>query len=106
VAVTPDEVRRLAGLARLSLDPVEVDAMAVQLGHILDRVEGLGDGQDAPDENGVDIPADGHSRAVPLRFDEPGVEPLSPGAEDIAPAWVDRYFTVPRSADGAPRDGA
>jgi len=94
VALSLDEVRRIAGLARLRLSAEEEQTFAVQLSAILDHVRQL----DELDVSGVEpmthaLAAD---EAPALRPDavEPG---LSPGeALAAAPAREGTCFKVPR----------
>ena len=66
-AITPEEVARLAGLARIELRPAELDRLAGQLGVILDAVAQV------QEVAGEDVPATSHP--IPLtnvtRPDEP-----------------------------------
>ncbi len=92
MTVTPEEVRRLAALARIQLDDAEVGAMVGELETILEHVRILGraDGTEpAP-------PATAEVRAAPLRPDEYGADLLHRSPDMIAPAWEDPFFVVPR----------
>ena len=92
MAVTPEDVRRVATLARLRLDEGDVEAMTRQLNSILEHVDELekvqlpGDMGDAPDGR------------APLRPDDPAADPLARPPEDLAPGWQEGFFTVPRLA--------
>ena len=92
MAVTPEEVRRLAALARLRLDEAEVAAMAAELDAVLEHVRVLGraDGPDAPPPAAVD------PGAPPLRPDAFGADLLHRTPDMLAPGWQDGYFVVPR----------
>ena len=91
MAITPEEVRRVAALARLRLDEAEVAAMAGELGAILEQVRVLGraDGTDA-------VPGAAEDRAWPLRANAYGADLLHRTPDMIAPAWQDGFFVVPR----------
>lgn len=100
-AITPDDVRRIAELAALRVDPEEVDRLTRELASILQHMEALGEAR----IDGVDVAA-GRGMA-PLRPDRPDPDRLagSPGAG--APGWLDGFFTVPRLAshDVEPEEG-
>lgn len=92
MAVTPDEVRRAAALARLRLDEAEVAEMAAQLGSILEHVRALG-GAEAGDLEGFAVAPTG---AGPLRGDSTPADLLHRSPDMLAPAWEDGFFVVPR----------
>lgn len=106
MAVTGDDVRHLANLARLSLSPAEVAGLAAQLGQILDHIEALEDGQGNGPAAAEDRAAGDVLDPVPLRPDEPSVEPPSTPPGSMAPAWVDGFYTVPRASHRPPGAGA
>ena len=89
--LTPSDVRRLAGLARIDLAEDEAALLAGQLSEILGRLDDL----QAPDDDAAAAPP---TADAPLRADEPGVDAMAFGPSDLAPAWVDGLFTVPRLA--------
>lgn len=94
MAVTPQDARRIAALARLELAEDETVTMAEQLSSILAHIQALGqvDVRDAPALAAVgDAPA-------PLRADSPGHDSLARPVAEIAPAWDHPYFVVPRLA--------
>lgn len=91
MAVTREEVLRVAALARLRLEPREVERMTAQLNAILDHADALGAGDAGAVDEGDDAAA-----PPPLRADEPPADPLAFGPERLAPAWADGFFTVPR----------
>ncbi|HEX2188481.1 MAG TPA: aspartyl/glutamyl-tRNA amidotransferase subunit C [Longimicrobiaceae bacterium] len=100
--MTPEEVRRLAALARLPLDDAGVAAMVGELGSILEHVRTLAraDGADAA------LAATPHGGAPPLRPDTFGADLLHRTPDMLAPAWRDGHFVVPRLPEldpGAPR---
>lgn len=120
MSVGPDEVRRVAELARLPLGPGEVASMTRQLNRILEHVDALaeadaeavGEAEGAVEgANGAGLPGesmapDDAAGPTPLRADRPGADPLATPPSELAPAWADGLFTVPRLAshdDG--RDG-
>lgn len=92
MALTPDDVVRLAGLARIDLTDDETAQLAPQLGLILDSVAVVSQVATA------DVPPTSH--ALPLsnvfRSDEP--RPSLPTADALAgaPRAQDNRFRVPR----------
>jgi aspartyl-tRNA(Asn)/glutamyl-tRNA(Gln) amidotransferase subunit C len=92
VAITRDDVRRVAGLARLRLEPDEEERLTADLDHILEafaRLQTL-DTRDVPPTAHVD------DFGAELRADEV----CNPAADDAllagAPARSGRLFRVPR----------
>ncbi|MCI0435062.1 MAG: aspartyl/glutamyl-tRNA amidotransferase subunit C [Gemmatimonadetes bacterium] len=94
MSVTPDEVRRIAALARLRLDDAEIDRLTIQLRSILAHVEQLETVDHAGSAAGLDAPR--HVRAP--RRDEPGADPLAVPPDRFAIDWRDGFFVVPRLA--------
>ena len=94
MSVSPEEVARIATLAKLELTLEETREMSAQLSSILGHMDALGrvDVEGAPAVAGVtDTPA-------PVRHDEVGADPLSRPASEVAPDWRDGFFVVPRLA--------
>lgn len=89
-SITPDEVRRIAHLARLTLTDDEVVRLSHDLGRILEYVSRIAE-IELPSGEGGD-PA----RGVDLRDDaiEPSLE--FPSIESCAPAMERRHFVVPK----------
>ena len=94
MSVTPDEVERIAALARLRIEPEELRRFTAELNGILDHMTELA----ALDVAGVEPFTNAAEVAAPLRRDEPGADPLLADPADIAPAWREGFFTVPRVA--------
>ena len=94
MAVTPEEAQRIAALARLEIGAAEAEAMSEQLSSILSHMEALGqvNVREAPA-----LAVVGEAPA-PTRADSVGFDPLSRPVAEIAPAWQDRFFVVPRLA--------
>ena len=92
MALTLDEVRRIAALARLKLSPDEERTFAGQLSAILDHVAALAE----LDVSGVEPMTHALAEGVPLRADElrPGLSPDAALAN--APAREETFFIVPR----------
>jgi aspartyl-tRNA(Asn)/glutamyl-tRNA(Gln) amidotransferase subunit C len=103
VAVTHDDVRHIANLARLGIDPSRLDDLVRELNGILVHMEVLQqvDTGDAED----DARAGAQSTGTPLRSDSSGPIPMQLPLESFAPAMRDGFITVSRleqfvSADG------
>jgi len=94
-AISRDEVAHLARLARLDLEPGELDHYAEQLGVILESVARVA--EVAAD----DVPATSHP--IPMvnvfRADDPAPSLTQPEALSGAPAAEDGRFRVPRILD-------
>ena len=92
MSVTRDEVLRIARLAELHVDDEAVDELTEQMSRILDYVAQLSSvpaGEQAkPFLAGPD--------AIPLRPDEVRPWPLAAGPSEIAPAFREGFFLVPR----------
>lgn len=98
MAVTPEEVRAVAELARLRLESEEVEGLTAQLNGILQHVDEL---QAADVSEAGDVGRSDRATAetgTPLRDDEPGPDPLARPPRALAPAWEHGFFTVPRLA--------
>ena len=92
MALSPAEVARLAGLARIALTPYELEHLAPQLDVILDAVASVSQVADA------DVPPTSHALPLTNVFREDAVTPSLP-REDVlagAPAAQDDRFRVPR----------
>jgi aspartyl-tRNA(Asn)/glutamyl-tRNA(Gln) amidotransferase subunit C len=91
-AISREEVAHLAALARIDLQPDELDRMAGQLEHILSAVAVV------QQVAGDDVPATSHP--MPLinvtRPDEPRPSLTAEQALSGAPAAEDNRFRVPR----------
>ncbi|HSJ05470.1 MAG TPA: Asp-tRNA(Asn)/Glu-tRNA(Gln) amidotransferase subunit GatC [Longimicrobiales bacterium] len=90
--VRREDVLAVARLARLSMDAAEADRMAGQLNGILAHMDALRE----IDVDGVPpflLAAHGVAR---LRDDVTGADPLLREPADVAAAWRDGFFVVPR----------
>ncbi len=92
MAVTREQVRRIAELAELAVDDAAAAELERELTRILDYVRQLDD----PDRGGTDV-AD--ERAVRLRADVPGADPLRRLPSEFAPAMAEGLFVVPRRTE-------
>ncbi|MGH7505373.1 MAG: Asp-tRNA(Asn)/Glu-tRNA(Gln) amidotransferase subunit GatC [Longimicrobiales bacterium] len=90
--VTTAAAQQLARLARLHLEDGEVDRLVTELSSILAHVEEL---RGAP-VDGVEAAGGAAEGSARLRADVPGADPLRVAPADLAPAWCDGFFTVPR----------
>ena len=88
----PDDVARIARLARLELGPAEVDAMGENLGAILSLIDAL---QAIPTE-GVEPMAHVQSMTAPLREDRVTESDQHVLFQSVAPAVEDSMYLVPR----------
>lgn len=89
MAVTRQQVRRLAELAELEVDDAAAAELERELTRILEYVRQL----DELDPGGT--PA-ADARAVGLRADVPGADPLRRLPPEWAPSMVEGLFVVPR----------
>ncbi len=91
-AISRDEVAHLAALARIDLQPAELDRLAGQLGQILDAVATV------REVAGDDVPATSHP--LPLtNVTRPDVPRPSLGPDEAlagAPDAAEQRFRVPR----------
>ena len=90
--ISKDEVRHVAQLARLALDDRSLDAMADQIGNILEYMETL----NRIDTTGVKPTAHAVSMTTPLRKDVETPHLEHDRALANAPEKDDQSFLVPR----------
>jgi aspartyl-tRNA(Asn)/glutamyl-tRNA(Gln) amidotransferase subunit C len=99
VAVTNDDVRHIAGLARLGVDEARLPALAQELNGILGHMEVLSQVDTAGVVEVVGVGVAG----APLRQDSGPQVPLARDLSAFAPELRDGLFIVPRlstHADG------
>jgi aspartyl-tRNA(Asn)/glutamyl-tRNA(Gln) amidotransferase subunit C len=94
MAVSKDDVRHIAGLARIGVPEDRLDALAKELSSILGQMEVL----DRVSSAGVAAAADAVRPGMPLRSDEPPSVALQHPCESFAPAMKYGFFLVPRLA--------
>lgn len=95
MTVRKDDVRRIAELARLSLGDEEVDRFTDQLNGILGHMDALAE----LDREAAEAEAEaGPESGTPLRSEDVGPDALLRTPADIATAWRDGFFVVPRLA--------
>jgi aspartyl-tRNA(Asn)/glutamyl-tRNA(Gln) amidotransferase subunit C len=92
VAITREEVKRVAALARLRLAPDEEARLTADLDHILDAFERL----KSVDTSGVDPTAHVEVVGAPLREDQVANPPADDALLANAPARDGRFFRVPK----------
>ena len=94
MAVSPEQVLQVAALARLRVEPSEVEALSAELTAILDHVASMAE-VCVPDEL---VATNLDPLVAPLRADQsaPHIPVVRP--EDNAPAWREGFFLVPRVA--------
>lgn len=95
MALTPQDVSRLADLARIELSETELAELAPQLDVILDAVAGVAEVAHE------DIPPTSHAVPITNAFRPDEGKPSWPAAEMLAAAPVeeDQRFRVPRILD-------
>ncbi|MEJ7810957.1 MAG: Asp-tRNA(Asn)/Glu-tRNA(Gln) amidotransferase subunit GatC [Gemmatimonadaceae bacterium] len=94
MAVTRDDVLRVATLARLALDEARIPALVAELNGILAHMEELS----AADTTGVCGISGVGDAGLPLREDSGPQLSLATSRESFAPAMRDSFFLVPRLA--------
>lgn len=92
MAISHDEVRHIALLARLSLTAAEETSLALQLGSILEHFQRLND----LDTDGVEPTAHINAMETPFREDVVTNRPATSQWLANAPARDDRFFKVPK----------
>lgn len=92
MAVTREDVLRIAELARLRLSPEESARFTDDLNGILAHMEALAE----PDLAAVPAMGLAAEWEAPLRDDSPGADRLAIPLTELGPAVVDNFFTVPR----------
>ena len=97
MAVTEQDVRHVADLARLGLDEARIPTLAAELNGILGHMEVL----NAVDTARVACATGVSSGGMPLRVDVGPAYPLAAPRESFAPAMRDGFLTVPRLATHA-----
>ena len=94
MAVSIEDVRHVAALARLGLAEERLPALAAQLNTILEHMEMLARVKTAGVIGAAGVGAGG----TPLREDAGRPIPLARGLDEIAPRMRQGFFLVPRLA--------
>ena len=97
MSVTEDDVRHVAALARLGLDPARVPSLVRELNGILAHMDVLS----KVDTKHVSPAAGVSAGGTPLRDDAGPQLPLARAVGEFAPAVRDGLFVVPRLASHA-----
>lgn len=90
MALTSEDIIRLARMARFAVSPEDIDRFRAQLNAVLERIAELADVTDRAD------PADADA-AVRLRDDVAADGTLLRGAEALSGDVVAGFFTVPHA---------
>ena len=91
MAVTRDDVRHVAGLARLGISDDALETYVAQLNGILGHMEVLAKVPTASADDQAE-------QGMPLREDRVGAVPLSLALAEFAPKVRDGFILVPRLA--------
>ncbi len=94
MAVSEDDVRHVAALARVALEPERVRLLASELNGILSHMDVLS----AVDTSAIDLHARDDGDGMPLRDDGESQLPLARTRETFAPEMRAGFFLVPRLA--------
>ncbi len=94
MAVTIDDVRHIARLARLGIEDGRAEALVRELNTILEHMDVLS----RVDTEGMHEVAGIGAAGLPLRPDTGPQIPLGRPREDFAPKMKDGFFLVPRLA--------
>jgi len=92
MAVTEEDVRKIADLARLSIADADVPSVTAHLNSILSHMDVLGKVDTSSVEPIAGIGADG----APLRGDSVAPHPMKATAAVLAPQSRDGFILVPR----------
>jgi aspartyl-tRNA(Asn)/glutamyl-tRNA(Gln) amidotransferase subunit C len=92
MSLTPDDVRRLARLARIAVEPEESHAVLERL----NRVLGLVDQMRAVDTRGIEPMAQAADVAQRLRPDEVREQDQRAAYQSVAPAVEGGLYLVPK----------
>ncbi len=92
MAVTLDDVRHVAALARLGLSEERARSLVGELNTILDHMAVL----QQVDTERLEPAVGGGAEGAPLRPDEGPAIPLARPPQEFAPAVRDGFFLVPR----------
>ena len=93
--ISKEQVKHIAGLARLKLTPREIDKYSQDLTVILDYIDQL----KVVDTQGIDIAPEGTGGSPVLREDAAGESLTEEQTLANAPERDEEYFRVPRVLD-------
>jgi aspartyl-tRNA(Asn)/glutamyl-tRNA(Gln) amidotransferase subunit C len=101
VAVTIDDVRHIATLARLGLGDARAEALVAELNTILGHMDALA----KVDTTGVEAAIGVGAEGLPVREDKGPPIPLARALDAFAPSVRDGFLLVPRlSTHESPED--
>ena len=92
MAVTIDDVRHIASLARLGLTETRAEAIVNELNTILGHMDELAKVDTAGVQEAIGVGAEG----LPVRADSGPAIPLARSHDAFAPSLRDGFFLVPR----------
>ena len=92
MAVTLDDVRHIAALARLGLSPERAQSLVAELNTILEHMDVLS----RVDTKGIEEVSGIGAAGLPLRADAGPPIPLVRRPEGFAPSTQEGFFLVPR----------
>lgn len=95
MAVSKDEVERLAELARLRFEGAEAERLVLDLTAIFGHMEIL-HGVDLSAATAATAAAEMAEGSAPFRESEQAADALHASPECFAPEWRDDFFVVPR----------
>lgn len=102
MAVTHEDVRHVASLARLGLSDSRAASLVAELNVILGHMEGLSRVDTSKLEAVVGVGVDG----IPLQEDRGPAVPLARDIRDFAPSVRDGFLLVPRLATHEAAEGS
>ena len=102
MSVSEQDVRHVAELARLGLEPGRIAKLATELNSILEHMAAL----QQVDTEGVALAQGIGAAGMPLREDRGPAYPLHRPIEDFAPSTRDGFLLVPRLATHEHLEGA
>ncbi len=94
VSVTDEDVRHIAGLARLGLPTERIPSLVAELNRILEHMDALQAVPTRPEQRVSGVSAGG----MPLREDAGPPIALARPRDEFAPIMRDGFFIVPRLA--------
>jgi len=98
MAVSHDDVRHIAELARITVPEERLDPLVHELNGILAHMEALEKVDTREVERGAENTGAGGVESTPMRSDSSGPLPLLAPRASFAPAMKDGFFLVPRLA--------
>ncbi len=102
MAVTIDDVRHIAALARLGLDDARAAVLVAEMNTILGHMDALS----RVDTSGVHEAIGAGADGLPLRPDAGPPIAMARSLDAVAPAMRDGFLVVPRLATHESPDGA